>query len=352
MKKAIAVLVCAGVMLGLAAGIAAAAPDKQKKEAAQDKFIIPKEVKTAMEAGLAARQATVNTFPFAVTQTVTMPGPQQITYVYFLLNIKNADMGYAAPAAPATVDPSGNVAPVKLQTKVHAFVQFYALENGAPTKLIKEIYIPASFEFDQAGYNPEALEWYSFGYPLTPGNYLAAVALSSDDLKKGGVQYYEFSVADPTAYTQNLETSSILLMKSFEQVENPETKAEMHRGLLSWSIARITPNLTKTIKVGDSLDVFFFIYGARPDAAGKFNLTIDFEVRQGDKAQIRFAPGEFQSPLISLPLPMKQTLETRTGDKVETKQQDLPAGTYLINFKIADKISGLKVEKQYEFIVE
>jgi hypothetical protein len=352
MKKAIATLICAGVVFGLVAGIANAAPDKKKSEAAQDKFIIPKEVKATIEAGLATRQAAVNTFPFAVSQTLTMPGPQQITYIYLLLNIKNADMGYAAPATPAVVDSTGNVAPTNLQTKIHTFVQFYAVENGVPGKLVKEIYIPASFEFDAAGYNPEATEWYSFGYPLNPGHYLAAIALSSEDMKRGGVQYYEFTVADPASFTENLETSSILLMKGFEQVENPETKAELHRGLLAWSIARITPNLAKTIKVGESLDMFFFIYGARPDAAGKVNLTIDFEVRQGDKAQIRFAPGEFQSQLISLPLPMKQTLEIRTGDKVETKQQDLPAGTYLMNFKITDKISGLKVEKQLEFIVE
>lgn len=349
MKKTISVMLCAGIMLSLAAVTADAAFDKKKKEPAQDKLIIPKEVKATIEAGLATRRATVNTFPFEVSQTVTMPGPQQITYVYFLLNIKNADMGYAAPAA---VDPSGNVAAAKLESKAHVFVQFYTMENNAPAAMVKEIYIPAAFTLDSAGYDPEASEWYSFGYPLNPGNFLAAVALSSDDMKRGGVQYYEFSVADPTKHTEKLETSTLLLMKKFEQVENPETKAEMHRGLLSWSIARITPNLSRTIKVGESLDIFFYIYGVHPDAAGKCNVTIDFEVRQGDKPQIRFAPGDFQSPLISLPLPMKQTLEIRTGDQVETKQQDLPAGAYLIDVKITDKISGLKTEKQLEFVVE
>ncbi|MHB8054518.1 MAG: hypothetical protein ACYDH3_04650 [Candidatus Aminicenantales bacterium] len=356
MKKMIATLICAGVVLGLTACVGNAAPvavpDKSKKEAAQEKFIIPKDVKAVMEAGLATRQPMKTDIPFTVSQTITMPGPQQVTYVYLLLNIKNADMGYAAPTAPAVVDPTGAVAPVKLGTRIHTFVMFYKVENGAPGALVKEIYIPASFEFDPAGYNPEAMEWYSFGYPLNPGNYLAAIALSSDDMKKGGVQYYEFTVADPASYTDKLETSTVMCMKDFQQVENPETKAELHRGQLSWSIARITPNLSRTIKVGDSLDLFFYIYGARPNAEGKFDIQIDFEVRQGEKAQIRFAPGQFQSPLISLPLPMKQTLEIRTGDKVETKEQNLPAGSYLMLIKLTDKVSGLKGEKQIEFVIE
>jgi predicted small lipoprotein YifL len=355
MKKMIATLVCTGVVLSLIACVGNAAPvavpDKDKKPA-QEKFIIPKDVKAVMEAGLATRQPMKTDIPFTVSQAITMPGPQQITYVYLLLNAKNADMGYAAPAAPAIVDPTGAVAPVKLQTKMHTFVQFYRLESGVPPALAKEIYIPASFESESTGYNPEASDWYSFGYPLMPGNYLASIALSSEDLKKGGVQYYEFAVADPASFTEKLETSTILCMKDFQQVETPETKAEMHRGQLAWSIARITPNLTKTIKVGDSLDLFFYIYGAKPNAEGKFDLQIEFEVRQGDKPQIRFAPGEFQSPLISLPLPMQQTLEIRTGDKVETKQQNLPAGSYVMLLKITDKISGLKGEKQIEFVVE
>jgi len=356
MKKTIASLICAGVMLSLivSAGNAApvAVPDKDKKEAAQDKIIIPKDVKAVMEAGLATRKPMKTDIPFMVSQVVTMPGPQQVTFVYFLLNVKNADLGYAAPAAPAAVNSTGAVAPVKLQAKIHMFIQFYKVENGAPGALVKEVYVPASFEYDATGYNPEAVDWYSFGYPLSPGNYLTAIALSSEDMKKGGVQYYEFAVPDPASFTEKLDTTTMLVMKDFQQVETAETHVELHRGLLSWSVARITPNLTKTIKVGDALDLFFFIYGARPNTAGKYDVQIEFEVRQGDKTQIRFAPGQFQSPLISLPLPMKQTLEIRPGDKVETKTQDLPAGSYVIIFKITDNVSGLKGEKQIDFVVE
>ncbi|MCX6566291.1 MAG: hypothetical protein NTW38_07705 [Candidatus Aminicenantes bacterium] len=359
MKKAISTMICAGFILSLIACVGSAAPvavpdknDKNKKEAAQEKIIIPKEVKTAMEAGLAARQPVKTDIPFTISETVVMPGPQQVIYVYFLLKVKNADLGYALPAAPIVADPTAAVPPAKLQAKGHVFVQFYKLENGNAGPLVKELYIPAALESDATGYDPEAMDWYSFGYPLPPGNYLAAIALTSNDLTKSGIQYYEFSLPDPAGFTEKLETSTILCMKEFRQVEAPEAKIGFHRGLLSWSVARITPNLTKTIKVGDALDLFFFIYGARPNDAGKFDIQIDFEVVQGDKAQIKFAPGQFQSPLVSLPLPMTQSLEIRTGDKVENKQQDLAAGSYVLIVKMLDNVSGLKGEKKIEFVVE
>ena len=60
----------------------------------------------------------------------------------------------------------------------------------------------------------------------------------------------------------------------------------------------------------------------------------------------------FQSPLISLPLPLKQTFEVRTGDKVEYKKEDLSRGRYVQIIRMLDKMSGLKGEEKIEFTVE
>jgi predicted small lipoprotein YifL len=466
MKKAIATIICAGFVFSLIAcfGNAApvAVPDKNKEQAAQQKSVIPKEVKSAMEAGLAARQPMKTDIPFTISENIIMPGPPQLIYVYLLLKVKNADMGYAPAPAAIVSDPLAAVPPAKLQAKDHVFIQLYKLENGNPGPLTNEIYIPAVFESDPNGYDPEAVDWYSVGLPLPPGNYLAAIDLASNDLTKSGIQYYEFSLPDPAGFTKKLETSTILCMKEFRQVEAPDAKVELHRGLLSWSIARITPNLTKTLKVGDPLDIFFFIYGARPDSAGKFDVQVNFEVDKlsnesdidsskyplllenwewertsdgssievkgevkniskedlnnvealvnffdkenkyvahtsaliennpiatlqtspfrvlqkddplivkavvdfkhtsGEKIDsaslvetaIKFNPEKYESPLISLPIPLKNTIETRTGDTVEYKEQNLAAGSYVLVAKILDKVSGLKGEKKLEFVIE
>ena len=141
-------------------------------------------------------------------------------------------------------------------------------------------------------------------------------------------------------------------MKDFQRVEAPESQVVVHRGLLSWSVARITPNLAKILKAGEPLDLFFFVYGLKPNDAGAVDVQIEFEVVQGDKTQIKFAPGQFQSPLISLPLPLQNTLQIKTGEKVETREQNLPAGSYSLVMRILDKVSGSKGEKKLDFVIE
>jgi hypothetical protein len=351
MKKTIALLIAAGITLGLASGLVMA-QEKPAAPPAQNR--IPKNVKAAMEEGLAARVSAKADIPFTITDTVCMPVPGQTgSYIFLLLDVKNADMGFAVPPTPQVVDPSAPPAAAKLQARDYVFVQFYKIPEGKSPSLEKEIYIPAAFQVDQEGYDPEAVAWYSFGYPLPAGKYVAAVALSSPDFQKFGIQYHEFSLPTPQDISDKLIASPVLIMTDYAQTEQPETQAELHKGLLAWSIARITPNRERTIKVADPLDLFFFVYGAKPNATGRFDLQIEFEVNQPDgKPAIRFAPGEFKSPLISLPLQMKQTLQITTGDKVETKQQDLPAGTYVLVAKITDKVSGMKGEATSEFIVK
>jgi len=355
MKKAIAKTICASILLGLivSAGNAApfAAPDK-KKGTAPETIIIPKEMKSVMEAGLAARQPAKTDIPFTIGEAIIMPGPQEVVYFFLPLKVKNADLGYAPGPAPAVADPAAAVSPAKLQARGHVFVQLFVLENGKVGSLAKEIYVPMTVESEAAGYDPEAVDWYSFGYPFAKGNYLAAVALASEDLSKKGVQYCEITLPNPAGSADKLDTSTILCMKDFQRVETPESQVVVHRGLISWSVARITPNLTKTLKVGEPLDLFFFIYGLRPNDAGAVDVQIDFEVVQGDKSQIKFAPGQFQSPLISLPLPLKNTLQIKTGDKVETREHDLEAGGYSLMIRMLDKASGFKGEKKIDFVIE
>jgi len=351
MKKTIALMIAAGITLGLASGLIWA-QDKPAAPPAQGR--IPKEIKSAMEAGLAARQSAKSDIPFKVTENVFMPVPgKDASYIFLLLDVKNADMGYAVPPTPQVIDPTAPPAAPKLLARVYAFVQFYKLEEGKSPSMVKEIYIPAAYQLDQNGYNPEAVEWYSFGYPLAPGQYLAAVTLSTPDFQKYGIQYYEFSLPSAKDMADKLISSPILVLKDYAQTEQPETQAELHRGLLAWSIARITPNRERTITVGGPLDLFFFVYGAKPNSTGRFDLQIEFEVNQPDgKPAIKFAPGEFKSPLISLPLQMQQTLQITTGDKTETKQQDLPAGSYVLVAKISDKTSGMKGETKVNFTVK
>jgi hypothetical protein len=357
MKKTIAPVLLAGFVLSLVAATGFAAPIVdpvvQQKPPAQPsaKVAIPKEVKDLMLAGLAARQSAKADIPFTIPTHVFMPA-QQNAYIYFYLKAKNGDLGFAVPPAPQVVDPSVTVpAASKMRARFYVFVQYHKMENGAP-KLFKEIYIPAQMEVEAAGFDPNVEEYYSLGYPLPAGDYLAAVALASPDLKKVGIQYHEFSLPDPASFTKELDITPMLFLKNYEQVQAAETTTELHKDLFSWSIARITPNLDRVFKVGEPAEAFFFIYGAQPGSDQRYNIQIEFEVIQNDKPSIKFASQTYTTPLIDQPLPLKQTLQITTGEEVKTEQRDLPAGEYVFVAKILDTVSGLKTEKKINFTVK
>ncbi|MBM3309877.1 MAG: hypothetical protein FJY80_00030 [Candidatus Aminicenantes bacterium] len=346
MKKLLAVL----VIIGVAAGTAAAGqpPQKQEKQQAQGKVYIPKEVKEPMMAGQAARQARLD-IPFSIFKNLFLPA-QQAQQAILFFKAKNADLGFAAAVAPQIADATDAAQP-KMHARLNLFLQFHTVENGQPVKLIKEIFVPATLEADQAGYDPEAEAWYTIGYPLMPGNYLASLAIASQDLKKIGIQYYELSLPDAKSFTQALDTTPVFFMKGLKQEAAPELTPLLHKGLFAYSVLKITPSIDHVFKVGDALDTFFYIYGVQPKDGGKYDIAIDFEVYEGEKLAIKFAPGAFDNPLVSLPLQLKQTLLIKKGDEERTETRDLPAGDYTFVIKVEDKVSGLKGEKKVPFKV-
>jgi hypothetical protein len=347
-------LVLAGFALALIAApvfSAQAAKDKPQEKPQASKVFIPKEVKEPMMAGLATKTPARQDIPFTVFKSAFLPA-QNAFYITMFLKAKNADLGYAPAAVPQVADIAAPAGAAKLQAKVNLFFQFHKVENGAPTQLVKEVYVPALLEADATGYDPEAEAWYTVGYPLLPGDYLATLAFTSADLKKIGIQYFEFTLPDAKSYTKALDTTPIIFLKEYKQVEAAELKPELHKGLFAYSVLRITPNIDNVFAVGDSFDIFFFIFGTLPKDGQTYDIQIDFEVVQGDKPAIKFAPGNFNSPLVSIPLPSKQTLQIKSGDQVRTESRDLPAGAYTMVLKITDKVSGLTGEKKIDFTVK
>jgi len=357
-KKLIVLILLAGFVLGLAAAQSFAAPaaqkDKDKKEVSPPaKIYIPKEVKAVMLDGLKTRQARLD-IPFNIFKTTLLPA-QQALYIVFFLKMKNADLGFApAPVAASQVAEAAAAAAAqpKLKAGFNVYLQFHKVENGTPTQIVKEVYVPASIEADSAGFDPEKEEWYTVGYPLLPGTYLLAIALTSQDLKKIGLQYYDFSLPDPKSFTKELETTPIFLLKELKNTQVVENRTELHKGLFVYSVAQITPNIDNVIAVGDPLDVFYVIFGAQPNEQNKYKIEVSYEVKKGEEAAIRFEPAIYEAPLVSHALPMKQTLIHKQGDKETRETRDLEAGNYTLNLEITDKISGNTCTKKFDFTIK
>ena len=349
MKKFIVPMLLAGIILAFLAAPAASAVQKDKEKPQPAKVYIPKEVKEPMVAGLAAKQPRLD-IPFQVFKTLYLPA-QQAFYNVFFLKIKNADLGFA-PAAAQVVDPAAPPAAPKLKATLNIFLAFYKVEADKPATLVKEVYVPVALEEDSANFDLTKDEWYTVGYPLMPGQYVASIAIASQDLKKIGIQYVDVTLPDPKSFTSSLDSTPIFFLKEYKQLQAPENKAELHKGFFMYSVLQMTPNIENVFAVGENLDMFLYLFGTQPKEGGKYEIEINFEVFQGDKTAIKYATGNFESPLVSLPLQLKQTVQIKKGEETRSETRDLPAGSYTLVLKIADKVSGLMGEKKVDFTVK
>lgn len=291
-RKFIVHVLAAGLFFSFVLAPSFAAPqDKQEaKPPAGQRVFIPKEVKAVLEEGLATRQPRQD-IPFTIFRTTFLPA-QQAFYEVFFIKLKNGDLGYAPPAAPPAAEAAAAPA-AKLKANCHIFLQFRKLENNAATQVVKEVYVPGNLEIDSEGYDPNKEDVYTIGYALFPGNYLLAMAVTSQDLKNIGTQYFEFSLPDPKALGKELDTSPLFLCKDVKDLSTSETVASIHRGYFMYTVRQITPNLDNTIAVGEVLDVFYYVLGAQalepkqPGERPTWNIEVQYEVDKGKEPAIR-----------------------------------------------------------------
>ena len=335
---------------------------QQKKE--PDVVIIPDKIKTIFKAGVSTREAH-NDIPFSIIWYVYLPARENMHTVFYF-KAKNADLGFIPlPQVTEATDVKkkeekaqqpATETPGLMQTSGHVFLQFNRMEKSAVEEVAKEVYIPFNLQLEGASYDPEKEELYSTGYPLPPGDYLLSMAIASLDLEKIGTQYFEFSLPGGHSFTEGLGTTPIFFIDKIEMMEVAETRAEIHPDFFTYSVLQITPHLGNVFSVGENLDIFFFIFGVQPNEQGKFGIEISYEVSKEEESIIRYAQAQYENPLISQQLPLKQTVVIKTekeGEKIEKREQrDIEPGQYTLNIDIKDNITGKSVAKSVEFEVK
>jgi len=354
-RFAIAAVLLVALVLG-ASGLSA-----QDKAQADQKIFIPNQVKTVLQEGLLSRQGRQD-IPFTFGRHLYLPARDSLhNIVYF--KIKNADLGFApaapvAPAAPAAPEPAAPEpaaqpeAAASLQAKFNVFLWFSTIAQDGTLQTVKEVYAPATIDTPAAGYDPEKVEDYSFGYPLPPGRYLLAMAVTSADLSRIGTGYLEISTPNPGSFVDKLDTTPIFFAQAVDQMQAPETRVEIHKSCFTYSILKMEPKAENVFAKGENLDIFFFIFGLRPNDAQKYNLQIGYEVKKGTETAIRYEAQSADSPLVSQPLPLKQTVIIKSDKGETTEQRDLEAGLYTLVISISDNVSSYKVEKTVDFEVK
>jgi len=363
-KKIIVPVLVAAVALSFATGLSAGQKQKEKEKpqtkAEQEKIFIPKEIKAILAEGLPTKQGRQD-IPVSIYYSLFLPAQQNFHDVFFL-KMKNSSLGFAPVSATPAVPPAPpkkgpqqaavQETPQLLQANFILFIQFNLLKEGAQPESVKEIYVPCTIQVPAEGFDPEAEETYSFGYPMPAGHYVLAIAATSPDLKTVGTAYYDFAVPDPAGFAKNLETTTIFFVKEMEQMEAVETRTAIHRGFFTYSVLKVVPNLERTFSAGENLDIFFFIFGTQPKAENEHAIEVSFEVKQGEKSSVKWAPQSYANPLISQPLPLKQTLNIKTGDQERTETKDLPPGDYTLVIQVKDQISEKTVTKTIDFTMK
>ncbi len=333
------------LILALALAVSFAEAGPQKKDQKKDqkaRTVLPSDIKAMLEQGLASRQVKAD-LPFNFIGHYILPAKG--TYIaIFITNIKNADLEYAPVQSPS----AGDV----YQTEADIFFQIYQNNENAP-KLVAENKAFSQFTVPAAEYNPEGESYYYLGYPLPSGKYILAAALGNRKTKKLGTTYYEFEIPrfEDSYKSDQLLTSSVLVLKNYEQMDTPENYPNFHKDYFSWMILKVYPYTQYRFKPNEQPTLMFMIYGNNFDSNQKAQLEINFDIRKGDTKYVAFTPMTYESPFIEQPIPIPSSKQVKVtddkGERIET--QPLEAGGYELVINIKDKISNKSLEKRIPF---
>ena len=331
----------------------------QKKKEETEPIYIPQQVKAELEKGIENRIPRLD-IPFEIFENLYLPARQNLHSI-FLFRAQNSDLGFvpfsqASEAGSEKKEESQETVEESnlLLADLNAFLWFHQL-NGDHNK---EVYVPVQIQVEKDDYDPEEEPMYSVGYPLPPGKYLLAMAITSKDLQKIGTQYFEFELPAPESFTDNLGVTPVFFVREIEQMDAAETLTKIHKEFFTYSVLKIKPVLQNVFTQGDSLDVFFYIFGAQPNPeTNKYNLNVRYEMTQDGEIIVRYAEGSYDGLIISQPLNLQKTvlIQKKKGDKViEEKKEtrDIEPGDYTFVIYLKDNISGKTLEKKVNISVE
>jgi hypothetical protein len=337
------------IMVSILALSVQAAPGPQRGKPApkpQAKPTMPKEVSAVIQEGLTTRQGRQD-IPFSFVKQLILPAQQNNMYPVFFFKAKNGDLGYA-PSATATG---------QMETTLSAFFEFYQPDPSGALKAKFGGKSQVVLTTDAAGYSPDKEDWYTFGMALTPGAYTLALVLATPDLKKMSVGYNDVTLPGPDVYAAALWPTDPVIVTAMDQVE-PDQRPTIHRDYFTWGAAKVATSPSPEVKVGDNLEIIFFVLGATPKdptaARPVLDLEVNFEVMGEDgKAVIKWAPQSYELYLVNQPLPLFQTLQKQDekGTVLSTEKKPLGAGKYTLVATVTDKVSGKKGEAKMPFAV-
>lgn len=304
------------------------------KDKPKEKIYIPPQVKKVMEEAVLKGKSRTDV-PFSIVRNYYLPAQDQ-NFIIFVFKAKNKDL-MLLPFSEKERRKGIDFAKVT-SSKFNIFFWFYKLEGETPVPF-KEQYVPVELNWD-SGTKPEDISTYTVCTIIPEGKYLLSMAITSLDLKLIGLVNYTFTLPAPLGFKENLALSPVFFVKSLKELPTPEIPPVVHKDYFVYSTLQLEPKLENVFSVGETPDIFYFIYGCstKPDDPTKFNIEITYNVKKGDEYVIKFNPYVFEIPFISHQIPLQ---------KEEGK--NLEPGKYQLEIKIKDKVSEKELVENIDF---
>jgi len=317
---------------------------KQEKVPPQKENIIPPEIGKIFDENVITKKSQRD-IPITYIRTLYLPSRDGKLYAIFLFKMKNSDLDFQEKMKSFEIVKSeqeeAEVVEEKLLANLNVFIRFYKMEEENIKEITKEIYLPTTLEEKKDNFDPEQENIYTIAYLFTPGKYLLALAVTTEDLSKIGTSYTEFVLPDPFSFLDKLETTPIFFVKSIKRVPSPETVVKMHKNSFFYSILEMEPKIENVFSPTATLDIFYYIFGAKLDPeTKKYNIEIKYSIKKDEEEFIKFTPQISPAPLISQPLPLSSL------------ERKLEPGLYVLNIQITDNISEMSTKKEIPFEVK
>jgi len=219
---------------------------------------------------------------------------------------------------------------------------------------VRERYIPFNVEENAAGFQPEAASFYSIATEIYPaGKYLLALAISSPDFSRISVSYNDVALPDTSLLQNRLETTPVFSVTGLQQLAAAETRIIIHKNSFIYNTLVLSPSMANEFKADESLDLFYFILGAKTDASNSFDLQITYKFMKDGKELRKLGPAQVKNIIISQPISLGYTEITKDAKGVETERKDvrLEPGDYTLVIDMLDNVSKASGRQEFKFKV-
>lgn len=275
--------------------------------------------------------------PTDITMTLEpffMKSQEQRTFVPFVLTVNNA------PAAPAAlyirvVNPSAEPDP-KAKKVEYPWDDIHFLTADKVAPMLHRVFMAPAGTYDvYVAYKERAPE------KNAPRGFVPKVGV------------LKTSVTVPDFYNGELNTSTILVAEKVNMLSAPINPDEARERPFVFGLQELVPATDMEFKKSEELSIFFQVYNAGLDQAGKPNLTLEYEFHRTENGAEKFfnKTNPQQVNATNLP-PQFDPSKFPVPGGITVPLASFGEGEYRLNIKITDAAANKTLTRDVKFTVK